>query len=118
MAALLRDARTRAGLTQRELARRARTTQSVVGRIEAELVSPSLETMQRLLAGAGFTLQLELRPLTVADATIEAYKADIDRTLLRENLKKTPEQRVRALQAHLRLATEARRAGRALRARA
>lgn len=117
-ALLLRDARGRAGLTQRELARRARTTQSVVGRIEAGIVRPSLDTMQRLLLAAGFELELELRPVsTYSDPVVAAYKADIDRTLLRENLKRSPEQRVRGLQAHLQLAAEARRAGGALRSR-
>jgi hypothetical protein len=33
------------------------------------------------------------------DPVIEAYKKDIDRTLLRENLKLTPEQRLQKLQA-------------------
>lgn len=46
------------------------------------------------------------------DPVIEAYKKDIDRSLIRENLKKTPEQRVLALIELQRLAEEARRAGR------
>ena len=32
-----------------------------------------------------------------ADPVIEAYKKDIDRTLIRENLKRTPEERLRQL---------------------
>lgn len=32
------------------------------------------------------------------DPVIEAYKQDIDRTLLRENLKLTPDERLRKLQ--------------------
>ncbi len=32
------------------------------------------------------------------DPVIEAYKADIDRTLLRENLRRTPTERVQRLQ--------------------
>lgn len=47
---------------------------------------------------------------------IEAYKKDVDRTLLRENLKLTSEQRVLQLMALLKAADELRRAGRALRA--
>lgn len=110
---LLREARARAGLSQRDLAARARTTQSVVGRIEAGLGNPNVATIERLLAAAGFELHAELRPLAF-DPVVAAYKADIDRTLLRENLKTTPEQRVRALQSLSRLADEARRAGRRL----
>lgn len=50
------------------------------------------------------------------DPVIEAYKRDVDRTLLRQNLRKSAEERVRSLAALARLADEARRAGRALRA--
>ena len=46
------------------------------------------------------------------DSVIEAYKRDIDRTLLRQNLSRSPEERVLALMALQRLAGEARRAGR------
>lgn len=49
------------------------------------------------------------------DPVVEAYKRDIDRTLLRENLKLTPDQRLRKLQALQRWAEELRRAGRSLR---
>jgi hypothetical protein len=61
----------------------------------------------------------ENRPAATAsdagmDPVIEYYKRDIDRTLLRENLRKTPTERVRSLMALQRLAEEARRAGRRL----
>ena len=49
------------------------------------------------------------------DAVIEAYKRDVDRTLLRENLRKSPTERVTALMELQRLAGEARRAGQAAR---
>jgi len=42
---------------------------------------------------------------------IEAYKKDVDRTLLRENLKLTVEQRLRNLMELQRLSEELRRAG-------
>ena len=35
------------------------------------------------------------------DPVIEAYKKDIDRTLIRENLKLTPEQRLAKLQSFM-----------------
>ena len=111
---LLREARLRAGLSQRELAARAGTTQSVVGRVEAGLADPNVTTVERLLEAAGFTLKVALGPRTPDDPLIEAYKRDIDRSLLRENLKKSPEQRVRGLQSLARLADEARRARRSL----
>jgi hypothetical protein len=43
------------------------------------------------------------------DPVIEAYKKDVDRTLLRENLKLTPEQRIRNLERLQELAIELRR---------
>ncbi len=46
------------------------------------------------------------------DPVIEACKRDIDRTLLRENLKLIVEQRLRKLQNLQRSAEELRRAGR------
>ena len=52
-AELLRDARKRAHLSQRALARLAGTTQSVVARIEKGQTSPTWQTLERLLAAAG-----------------------------------------------------------------
>jgi hypothetical protein len=46
------------------------------------------------------------------DRVIESYKKDIDRTLLRENLKLTVEERFRKLVAMQGFAEELRRAGR------
>jgi len=46
------------------------------------------------------------------DPVIDAYKRDVDRTLLRENLKLTPEQRLLKLQDVVRFLAELRDAGR------
>jgi uncharacterized protein len=70
-ARLLIEARHRAGLSQRALARRARTAQSVVARIESGTASPSWETLERLLRGAGFALSASLvRPQDPQDAVV------------------------------------------------
>jgi hypothetical protein len=45
------------------------------------------------------------------DPVIEAYKKDVDRTLLRENLRRTPEERLDNLAALQSFAAEVRRAG-------
>ncbi|MEW5918139.1 MAG: helix-turn-helix domain-containing protein [Gemmatimonadota bacterium] len=111
-ARLLIQARRSAGMSQRELAARAKTTQAVVARIERGQTSPTLNTLTRLINAAGFDLHIALATPR-KDAIIEAYKRDIDRSLLRENLKKTVDQRVRSLTALARFAREARRAGRA-----
>jgi hypothetical protein len=44
------------------------------------------------------------------DPVIEAYKKDVDRTLLRENLKRTPEERLIQAMKHLQFAEELRAA--------
>jgi hypothetical protein len=51
------------------------------------------------------------------DPVIEAYKKDVDRTLLRENLKRSVEERFRNLMALQRAAEELRGAGREARRR-
>ena len=114
---LLQEARTRAGLSQRELARRAGTAQSVVARVERGQTSPTVETLSRLMAATGFNIDMKLVSRPTADPLIEAFKRDIDRSLLRRNLEKTVDERVRSLQALSRLADEARRAGRLARSK-
>ncbi len=51
------------------------------------------------------------------DLIVELYKRDVDRTLIRENLRKSPEERLRALQELQRFAEEVRSAGVAMRQR-
>lgn len=98
---LLADARHQAGLTQRELAERAGTAQSVVARIDSGRTSPTFETLERLIRAVGSSLRLGLGELPAPDPVIELYKRDVDRSLLRENLKKTPDQRIREMLAEL-----------------
>jgi transcriptional regulator with XRE-family HTH domain len=104
-ARLLRSARRRAGLTQRDLARVTGVAQPAIARIERGTVTPGVETLERLLAGAGATLEIGARP-----------GIGVDRTLIRESLRRTPEERVLAAgQAGRSLAAwmaEVRRAGR------
>jgi hypothetical protein len=49
------------------------------------------------------------------DPVIEAYKRDLDLTLLKKNLRLTPEERILAAMELQRLAEEVRRAGREFR---
>jgi transcriptional regulator with XRE-family HTH domain len=55
-ASLLRTARMRAGLTQRDLASAAGTSQSAVAAIESGRKQPTVATLERLLAAAGTEL--------------------------------------------------------------
>jgi transcriptional regulator with XRE-family HTH domain len=60
---LLREARERHGLTQAQLAIRARTSQAAISRIERGLVSPTVETLEKLLAMLNEELVLHAREL-------------------------------------------------------
>lgn len=81
---LLRETRRRHGLTQQQLADRARTSQAAISRIERDLVSPSVETLANLLDLLGEELALEARPID--------YGHDV--TLLQQNLRRTVSQRI------------------------
>jgi transcriptional regulator with XRE-family HTH domain len=107
---VLEKARVAAGLTQQELADRARTSQPAVARLEQGRVSPTFATLERLVAAAGFQIRLDLVPSAATDPVVDAYKRNVDRTLLRENLKKTADERIRSLDALRQLGAEARRA--------
>jgi transcriptional regulator with XRE-family HTH domain len=56
------DARSRAGLTQQELARKMGTTQPVVARLESGRVRPSMRTLERLAKATGSRLLIRLEP--------------------------------------------------------
>lgn len=57
-AVLLREARTRAGLTQREVSRRTGVTVSVISAYENGRREPGGDTLLRLLEGAGASVTL------------------------------------------------------------
>lgn len=63
-ASVVTAARRRAGLTQVELARRAGISQPVVSMYERGRRDPSVETLRRLLAAAGWQLVLGFRATT------------------------------------------------------
>ena len=84
-ASLLRYARRRAGLSQRELGRRAGVAQPAIARIERGDISPRIATLDRLLAATGYSIELTPR-----------IGEGVDRSLIRAALERTPEERVRA----------------------
>lgn len=57
---LVREARKRAGLSQRELGERAGTTQSAIARIETGRTTPSFDTVLRLVRLCGLDLDVML----------------------------------------------------------
>ena len=97
---LLHAARELAGLTQRQLAKKARTAQSVVARIELGETSPSWSTLARLLKAAGFILSTGLRRIAVDPQLLD----DVPRILAL-----SPEQRLLEVRQVSRFLSAARR---------
>lgn len=58
---LLRQVRRRQGVTQRELAERAGTTQSAIARLENGQRSPTIRQLRKLLAALGEELEVSSR---------------------------------------------------------
>ena len=56
------DARSRAGLTQAELARRMNTSQAVIARLESGGTLPSTRTLQRFAKATGHRLVISFEP--------------------------------------------------------
>lgn len=79
--ALIREARERHGLNQAELAKRVGTAQPAISRLERDLVSPSLETLNRILEAMGETLSVGSMALNApapkaGNQTIAELRAD------------------------------------------
>jgi hypothetical protein len=110
-AAILREARLRAGFSQDELARVSGKDRTVIARYEQGIVAPSLDTLVQLLRACGFDLPLELVPYDPGlDETMSALQMlppviRLDRMLER---RVAPEED-RALEEQLSRLREARR---------
>jgi transcriptional regulator with XRE-family HTH domain len=85
---LIRSTRERHGITQAQLALRAGTSQAAVSRIERDEISPSLDTIQRLLAAMGERLELHVRRIDgdfdadhLADSMAQTMSERLERSL-------------------------------------
>jgi len=96
---IVREARRRAGLTQRELGERVGTTQSAIARIERGATEPAYDRVRRFVAACGF----ELIPRIAA-------RDDSDWSVASANLRLSLDGRVRQHQAAVRFAREGREA--------
>lgn len=74
-AKLVRLARQRANLSQRELARRSGVPQSVIARIESGARQPTLPTLDRILAGAGLEARYRLEERDDHDRVLRSVDA-------------------------------------------
>ena len=80
---LIREARLRAGLTQKELSELTGRERSVIARWEQGAISPPIDSLMQIIHACGFDLPLTLYPMDQA--------ADDE---LREALLETPSERV------------------------
>lgn len=95
---VVREARSRAGLSQTELARRVGTSQPAIARYERARVMPDLATLLRIVEACGLELHFQL-------AEPDGQRRANERAALERSV----EQRLRANQAHMELIHELRR---------
>jgi transcriptional regulator with XRE-family HTH domain len=57
------EARARAGLSQAQLAKRMKTTQSAIARLESGRAKPSTRTLQRFAEATGHRLKITFEPV-------------------------------------------------------
>ena len=94
---IIKQARRTAGLTQAELAERLATTRSAIARWESGRVSPTVESLSRIVEACGLSLHVSLHEPN-----------DHDLGLALANLKLTPEQRMDKFMSAIRFARELR----------
>ena len=69
---IVRAARLRAGLSSRELARRAHTSHATLSRYEHGKVQPSLSTVERIVRACGLELRVHIDQPDTSDADVAA----------------------------------------------
>src|SRR5215218_8026843 len=78
VATIIRRARTGAGLTQRQLAKRTGTSQPALARYESGAALPSLPTLERLLSGCGRQLRIGTRASDGPSAPVTSMRGQLD----------------------------------------
>ena len=83
---MLRKARRRAGLSQRDLAGLTGVAQPTIARVERGVEVPRVDTLARLLSACGESLE-----------ALPSLGVGVDRSLIREMLRRTPAERLASL---------------------
>ncbi|MDP2711787.1 MAG: helix-turn-helix transcriptional regulator [Solirubrobacteraceae bacterium] len=86
-AAMVREARQVAGLTQAELAARLGIGQSAIAKLERDGSNPTVETLDRTLRATGHRLQM-----------IAPAWGGIDEGLIRQALERAPAERIKSVE--------------------
>jgi transcriptional regulator with XRE-family HTH domain len=88
-ATLIRSARLNAALSQTQLAQHLGVSQAAIAKLERPSSNPTVETLDRTLRATGQQLELRTRP----------WKPSLDETLIAQQLRMTPEQRLAQLES-------------------
>lgn len=99
-AALLRRARREAGVTQAQVARQLGVSQGAVAKLERLDANPTIATLDNVLQSLGKRLVLSTKP-----------KRGIDETLVAQQLRLTPQQRLEQLERMYEVGRSLARAG-------
>ena len=86
---LIKDARSRAGLTQADLARRLGVSQAAVAKLESPRANPTVDTLDRALWATGHRLTLEASP----------RRPGVDESLIRRHLELSGAERIRGIES-------------------
>jgi transcriptional regulator with XRE-family HTH domain len=86
---LIKSVRLDAGLSQTQLAQRLGVSQAAVAKLERPGSNPTVETLDRALRAIGQQLELGARP----------WKPSVDETLIAQQLRMSPEQRLAQLES-------------------
>jgi len=70
---LILDARIQAGISQRELARRAHTSAAAINAYEGGRRNPTVSKLQEILLAAGFDLRVRLEPHDAHDEVLARW---------------------------------------------
>jgi predicted transcriptional regulator len=97
---LIRAARRRAGLSQKQLAERLAVSQPVVARLERRGANPRVSTLDRVIAATGHGLEMSLSP-----------PSGIDETMIAADLELTPDERLARFESFYGFAQSMRRSG-------
>jgi predicted transcriptional regulator len=92
---LIKQARQAAGLTQAELAKRARMKQPEIARLESTGANPRLSTLKRVVAATGHVVKLDLDS-----------NPGVDETLIAASLRTDPSERLRQFESFYEFAKE------------
>jgi transcriptional regulator with XRE-family HTH domain len=90
-AQLIRDTRHRHRLDQRDLARRCRTSQTYISRVERGEVSPTVHALGKLLQAMGEQLDLRSAPGPAGNQSVEELRADFIRLSPEERIAQAAE---------------------------